>query len=235
MSTYARDPFGVLIGLGTSAGAWAPLTDGHGDVVAGFPVNGLGLSDQKVFDPFGVPTTAGSANVRLGFQGSWTDPATAKVSAQARWYTPSTGGFVSRTVLICRLPGRRVSTGIEPPRVRWRPAGLRGSCRAGSQEVPDELRERSVRLVLQIRREQPAEASRAISTVAKRLDVHPATLRLWVSQAEVDQGVRPGTTTPDAARIAELEREVRELKRANEILKAASAFFARELDPRLPR
>ncbi|KLL12422.1 MULTISPECIES: transposase [Protofrankia] len=103
------------------------------------------------------------------------------------------------------------------------------------RKYPDELRERSVRLVLQMRREQPAEASRAISTVAKRLDVHPATLRLWVNQAEVDQGTRPGTTTPDAARIAELEREVRELKRANEILKAASAFFARELDPRLPR
>ncbi|AEH09116.1 transposase IS3/IS911 family protein [Candidatus Protofrankia datiscae] len=97
------------------------------------------------------------------------------------------------------------------------------------RKYPDELRERSVRLVLQMRREQPAEASRAISTVAKPLDVHPATLRLWVNQAEVDQGTRPGTTTPDAARIAELEREVRELKRANEILKAASAFFAREL------
>ncbi|MEX5637938.1 transposase [Parafrankia sp. FMc2] len=73
---------------------------------------------------------------------------------------------------------------------------------------------------------KPAEASHAISTVAKRLDVHPATLRLWVNQAEVDQGTRPVTTTPDAARIAELERENRELKRANEILKAASAFFA---------
>ncbi|MCL9797614.1 transposase, partial [Frankia sp. AgKG'84/4] len=102
------------------------------------------------------------------------------------------------------------------------------------RKYPDELRERSVRLVQQMRREQPAEASRAISTVAKRLGVHSATLRLWVNQAEVDQGTRPGITTPDAARIAELERENRELKRANEILKAASAFFARELDPRLP-
>ncbi len=89
--------------------------------------------------------------------------------------------------------------------------------------------------MLQIRREQPEDASHAISTVAKRLDVHPAMLRVWVNQAEVDQGTRPGTTTPDAARIAELERENRELKRANEILKAASAFFTRELDPRLPR
>jgi transposase len=61
------------------------------------------------------------------------------------------------------------------------------------------------------------------------------TLRNWVQQAEVDSGKRPGTTTSDAQKIAELERENRELRRANEILKAASAYFARELDPRLPR
>ena len=103
------------------------------------------------------------------------------------------------------------------------------------RKYPNELRERSVRLVLQMRREQPQESRRAISTVAQRLDVHPATLRLWVNQAEVDKGTRAGTATADAARIAELERENRELRRANEILKAASAFFARELDPRLPR
>jgi transposase len=56
-----------------------------------------------------------------------------------------------------------------------------------------------------------------------------------VRQAEVDGGRRPGLTTAEQQRITELEREVRELRRANEILKAASAFFARELDPRLPR
>ncbi|WP_322780541.1 RHS repeat-associated core domain-containing protein, partial [Frankia sp. Cas4] len=95
-STYARDPDGDLIGLGTPGGAWVPLADTHGDVVAAFTTNGAGLTDQKAFDPFGVPTTAGSANVRVGFQGSWTDPTTAKVSAEARWYTPGTGGFVSR-------------------------------------------------------------------------------------------------------------------------------------------
>jgi len=60
-------------------------------------------------------------------------------------------------------------------------------------------------------------------------------LRTWVQQAEVDSGKRPGTTTSDVQKIAELERENRELRRANEILKAASAYFARELDPRLPR
>ena len=60
------------------------------------------------------------------------------------------------------------------------------------------------------------------------------TLRHWVKQAEVDHGLRPGVTTADRQRIVELEKENRELRRANEILKTASAFFARELDPRLP-
>jgi transposase len=71
--------------------------------------------------------------------------------------------------------------------------------------------------------------------VARQLGIHRETLRLWVRQAQVDSGQRPGTSSEDARRIAELEREVRELRRANEILKAASAYFARELDPRLPR
>ena len=60
------------------------------------------------------------------------------------------------------------------------------------------------------------------------------TLRGWCKQAEIDSGRRPGTTTGDAQRIKESERENRELKRANELLLAASSFFARELDPRLP-
>jgi transposase len=71
--------------------------------------------------------------------------------------------------------------------------------------------------------------------VAAQLGVGRETLRNWVQQAEVDSGKRPGTTTADAQKIVELERENRELRRANEILKAASAYFARELDPRLPR
>ncbi|TDC36565.1 IS3 family transposase, partial [Actinomadura sp. KC345] len=70
---------------------------------------------------------------------------------------------------------------------------------------------------------------------ADQLGVHREALRTWIRQAEVDGGQRLGTTTSDAQRIAELERENRELRRANEILKAASAYFARELDPKLPR
>ena len=65
-------------------------------------------------------------------------------------------------------------------------------------------------------------------------DVNPDTLRGWCKQAAIDRGELPGTTTGDAKRIKDLEHEVRELKRANEILLAASSFFARELDPRLP-
>lgn len=102
------------------------------------------------------------------------------------------------------------------------------------RKYPDELRQRAVRMVLQIQRE-PGRSKGAIAGVAAKLGINRETLRNWVRQAEVDSGARPGTTSEDARRIAELEREVRELRRANEILKAASAFFAKELDPRLPR
>lgn len=79
------------------------------------------------------------------------------------------------------------------------------------------------------------ERAREIARVARQLNAHPGALRSWLQQAEIDGGQRPGTTSGDKQRISELEREVRELRRANEILKAASAYFARELDPRLPR
>ena len=70
----------------------------------------------------------------------------------------------------------------------------------------------------------------AATRVANQLGVSHESMRLWVRQAEVDQGKRPGVTTADQRRIAELEKENRELRRANEILKSASAFFAAELD-----
>jgi transposase len=102
------------------------------------------------------------------------------------------------------------------------------------RKYPDELRERAVRMVLEIRARDGKGHSEPVR-VGRQLGVHPEVLRGWVRQAEIDGGTRPGTTTGDQQRIAELEREVRELRRANEILKAASAYFARELDPRLPR
>src|SRR5690606_39042021 len=88
-----------------------------------------------------------------------------------------------------------------------------------------ELRERAVRMVFELR-QQTGEPTGTIARVADRLGVHREALRTWIRQAEVDGGQRPGTTTSDAQRIAELERENRELRRANEILKAASAYFA---------
>jgi transposase len=66
--------------------------------------------------------------------------------------------------------------------------------------------------------------------VNEQLGIHPESLRTWVRQAEIDDGHRPGTTTSDAQRLLELEKENRELRRANAILKSASAFFAAELD-----
>jgi transposase len=106
--------------------------------------------------------------------------------------------------------------------------------RRQQQRYPLELRERAVRLVREHRREYPSEWA-AISSIAGKLGATAETVRHWVRRAEVDDGRRPGVTTEERERIRQLERENRELRRANEILKAASAFFARELDPRLPK
>ena len=104
---------------------------------------------------------------------------------------------------------------------------------AAPRKYGDELRERATRMAVDARRD-PATRSGAISRIAGQLGMHPETLRNWVRQAEVDGGVRPGTTTDDATRLAELEREVRELRRANEILKTSAAFFAAaELDRKI--
>ncbi|GII55628.1 insertion element IS6110 uncharacterized 12.0 kDa protein [Planotetraspora thailandica] len=102
------------------------------------------------------------------------------------------------------------------------------------RKYPDELRERAVRMVFEVR-QQTGQATGTIARVADQLGVHCEALRGWVRQAEIDAQQRPGTSTADAQRIAELEREVRELRRANDILKAAATFFAKELDPRPPR
>jgi transposase len=102
------------------------------------------------------------------------------------------------------------------------------------RKYPEELRERAVQMVLDIRGRE-GKGRGEIARVGRQLGIHPEAVRTWIRQREIDGGQRPGTTTADSQRIAELEREVRELRRANEILKAASAYFARELDPRLPR
>lgn len=101
------------------------------------------------------------------------------------------------------------------------------------RKYSDELRERATRMALDARRD-PATSTGAIKRIADQLGVHPEALRNWVRQAEIDGGLRPGATTDEASRIAELEREVRELRRANEILRTSAAFFAAaELDRKI--
>ena len=93
---------------------------------------------------------------------------------------------------------------------------------ASHRKYPPELRERAVRYVI--------ESGRPISQVGDELGIKHESLRRWVIQARTDAGERPGLTTDERQRLKELEKENRELRRTNEILKSASAFFAKELD-----
>jgi transposase-like protein len=106
---------------------------------------------------------------------------------------------------------------------------------AAPRKYPNELRERAQRLVAEAREQDPdLSMNAAVVRIGQRVGVNADTLRGWCKQAAIDRGERAGTSSGDAKRIKELERENQELKRANEILLAASSFFARELDPRLP-
>ena len=98
-----------------------------------------------------------------------------------------------------------------------------------SRRYAPEVRERAVRMVLEHQHEHGSQWA-AMTSVAGKIGCAPETLRSWVRRVEVDQGSRPGLTTDERAKLKELERENRELKRANEILKSASVFFAKELD-----
>jgi transposase len=96
------------------------------------------------------------------------------------------------------------------------------------RKYPEELRERAVRLVF--------DSGRPIAQVAKDLGIHREALRLWVRQAEADAGTRSDRlTSAEREELAALRGEVRQLRKANEILKSASVFFASELDPTRPR
>ncbi len=95
------------------------------------------------------------------------------------------------------------------------------------------LRERAVRLVREHRGEYPSTTAAAVAVaVARQLDVARESVRRWVAQAEVDDGARPGTTSEESAEFKRLRAESRRLREDNEILKAATVFFAGELDPR---
>ncbi|RPK93800.1 Transposase [Streptomyces sp. ADI98-10] len=101
---------------------------------------------------------------------------------------------------------------------------------AQPSRYPLELRRRAVRMFAEVRGDHPTETA-ALQSVAEKLDIGSReTLRNWVKQHEIDAGQRPGTTTQESARLKALKKENAELKRANDILKAAAAFFAAELD-----
>lgn len=102
-----------------------------------------------------------------------------------------------------------------------------------TKKFSPEVRERAVRMVQEHRGEYPSLWA-AVESIAPKIGCVPQTLLSWVQRHEIDAGVRDGVTTTEAKRVKELEREVKELRRANEILKLASAFFAQaELDRRL--
>jgi transposase len=99
-----------------------------------------------------------------------------------------------------------------------------------SQQYPPELRERAIRMVVEVGPNYDSQWA-AINAVAQKLGVGTAeTVRKWVRQAEIDAGHRPGTSSEESAELRRLRRENAELRRANEILKAASAIFAAGLD-----
>jgi transposase len=103
------------------------------------------------------------------------------------------------------------------------------------KQYPTELRQRAVRLVVE-QRDQYQSEYEAITSIAAKLGITaPETLRKWVRQAEIDAGGRVGVSSEESAELRKLRAEVKELRRANEILKAASAFFAAELDRPTPR
>jgi transposase len=99
---------------------------------------------------------------------------------------------------------------------------------------PPEVRERAVRMVFDHQGEYSSQW-KAIESIAAKLSINHETLRIWVRRAETDAGERPGLTTDEGAQIQELQKEVKELRRANEILKSAAVFFGVELDRRQPR
>jgi transposase len=106
--------------------------------------------------------------------------------------------------------------------------------RSGRPPYPPEVRERAVRMVFEHQGEYPSQW-KAIESISAKLSINHETLRQWVRRAEVDAGQRSGLTTDERARMRALERENRELRRANEILKAAAHFFGAELDRQSPR
>ena len=103
--------------------------------------------------------------------------------------------------------------------------------RPSSKRYPLELKERAVRMVRELRLVDPGDQG-VVSRVARQLGVGTESLRLWVRQAEVDAGLKPGVTTAEHDELVTLRKENKELRRANDILQAAATFFGAELDRR---
>src|SRR5271156_947951 len=101
--------------------------------------------------------------------------------------------------------------------------------KAGRGPYPPEVRERALRMVFDHQGEYSSQW-KAIESIAAKLSINHETLRIWVRRAETDAGQRPGLTTDERTQIHELQKEVKELRRANEILKSAAVFFGAELD-----
>ena len=105
------------------------------------------------------------------------------------------------------------------------------STKPSQKRYPPELKERAVRMVLDLRSQDPKDQG-VITRVARQLGVGTESLRTWVKQAEVDAGRRPGLTTEEQTELTQLRKEVKELRRSNDILQAAATFFGAELDRR---
>jgi transposase len=99
------------------------------------------------------------------------------------------------------------------------------------KRYPAEMKERAVRMVGELRHQDPNDTG-VLSRVARQLGVGTESLRTWVRQAEVDGGIRAGVTTSEHDELVELRKEVKELRRANDILQAAASLFGAELDRR---
>jgi transposase len=97
------------------------------------------------------------------------------------------------------------------------------------KRYPQELKDRAVRMVGELQREDPVDHT-VIGRVARQLGVGVESLRYWVKQAAVDEGSRPGLTTEERDELKGLRKENKELRRANDILRAAASFFGAELD-----
>jgi transposase len=127
-----------------------------------------------------------------------------------------------------------IGLGIPETLPLGREDGIMEKKRTGYKRYPSELKERAVRMVLDLQRSDPGDKS-VISRVARQLGVGGESLRVWVKQTQIDAGTRAGLTSEEREELKRLRKENFELQRANDILQAAATFFGAELDRRQKR